>query len=186
MAHLFCELSVRRDGEDGNQSSFDFPLRQEQLADALGLTPVHVNRTIQGLRAEGLVTIDKRRIDLPDVSQLRRIAGFDVSYLHVEGPSEVLLPRNQTRTVSREAETSLATRQPVQSADLLLRETNHRSCNDLQMDVGLLGVQSRRATTAEVREALSDAQQRVAVLARARSVLHSDPQSSRVTFWFRC
>lgn len=56
--------------------------------------------------------------------------------------------------------------------DLLLRETNHRCSNDLQLVVSLLALQSRRAGNPEVSRALDDAMKRVAVLARARSILH--------------
>jgi len=52
LAHLLCELSARLDGEDGNESCFELPVTQEQLADALGLTSVHVNRTMLQLRTE--------------------------------------------------------------------------------------------------------------------------------------
>lgn len=67
-------------------------------------------------------------------------------------------------------------RQSPQGDDLLLRETNHRSSNDLQMVVSLLGLQSRRATVPETRQALADAMERVGILARARSGLHRDRQ----------
>jgi two-component sensor histidine kinase len=56
--------------------------------------------------------------------------------------------------------------------DLLLRETYHRSSNDLQLVISLLSLQSRRAAHPEAREALADAMARVAVLAHARSDLH--------------
>jgi two-component sensor histidine kinase len=60
---------------------------------------------------------------------------------------------------------SPAARQPAQSDDLLLRETNHRCSNDLQLVVSLLSLQSRRANSDETRQALADAMERVAVLA---------------------
>lgn len=56
--------------------------------------------------------------------------------------------------------------------DLLLRETYHRSSNDLQLVVSLLSMQSQRATNIEARDALADAMARVAVLAHARSDLN--------------
>lgn len=56
--------------------------------------------------------------------------------------------------------------------DLLLRETNHRCANDLQLVVSLLGLQSRRAEIPEVRQALADAMDRVAILARARGAIN--------------
>lgn len=88
LAHLLCELSVRLDAEDGNESSFVLPLTQELLADALGLTSVHVNRTLQQLRSEGMIVTESRTMTLPDVAGLRRIAGFDPAYLHVDSPME--------------------------------------------------------------------------------------------------
>jgi two-component sensor histidine kinase len=65
-------------------------------------------------------------------------------------------------------------RPPIQNYDLLLRETNHRCSNDLQLVVGLLALQSRRAANPEVREALSDAMERVSILAHARRALHQE------------
>ena len=82
LAHLICELSVRLDADDGNKSQFLLPLTQEQIGDALGLTAVHVNRTMQRLRADGLVMTTDRHITVPDVAQLRRTCGFDPTYLH--------------------------------------------------------------------------------------------------------
>lgn len=64
------------------------PLTQEQLADALGLTSVHVNRTIRELRDDGLLVTGSRTMALPDVAGLRRVAGFDVGYLHLARPAE--------------------------------------------------------------------------------------------------
>jgi len=56
IAHLLCELALRLEkigaGHDGR---FDFPLTQEQLADATGLTSIHTNRTLQSLRGDGLI-----------------------------------------------------------------------------------------------------------------------------------
>ena len=69
-------------------------------------------------------------------------------------------------------------RQPEQDHDLLLRETNHRCSNDLQLVVSLLGLQSRRAASPEVRQALSDAMDRVSILARARGAMQRERQPS--------
>ncbi len=70
--------------------------------------------------------------------------------------------------------TALALRPIAQGDDLLLRETNHRCCNDLQLVVSLLALQSRRAGNDETREALADVMERVAILARARSAQHRE------------
>lgn len=82
LAHLLCELSVRLQAEEGNESSFQFPITQEQVADALGLTAVHVNRTFHQLKDEGLVQFANRTIIFPDVARLRKVGGFEPSYLH--------------------------------------------------------------------------------------------------------
>lgn len=66
-------------------------------------------------------------------------------------------------------------------ADLLLRETNHRFANDLQLVVSLLSLQSRNAASPEARDALDDATRRVSVLARARADLASQDPSDLQT-----
>jgi len=91
LAHLLCELSVRLDAEHGNESRFAFPLTQEQVADTLGLTSVHVNRTMQQLRTEGLVMTANRTMTLPDTARIRQISGFDPRYLHIDPPAETQL-----------------------------------------------------------------------------------------------
>lgn len=86
LCHLLCELGQRVvPNQADNQISFDLPLTQEQIADTLGLTSVHVNRTLQQLRGEGLVATDRRTISIPDVAKLRGVAEFDGRYLH-DGP----------------------------------------------------------------------------------------------------
>jgi len=82
---------------------------------------------------------------------------------------------------SKLATTSPGSRQPTQGDDLLLRETNHRCSNDLQLVVSLLALQSRRVTTPEARDALMDATSRVAVLARARAELSQQRQANLQT-----
>jgi CRP-like cAMP-binding protein len=84
MAHLFCELLVRLQavGEaDGN--GYWFPLTQLELADTLGLSDVHVNRTLQQLRSEGLIKLDGKRLEILDVERLKAFSGFDPNYLHL-------------------------------------------------------------------------------------------------------
>lgn len=92
VAHFLCEISVRTgSGKAGDK--FDLPLTQELIADAVGLTPIHVNRTLQQLRLEGLITSIGRTITIPDFDRLRAACGFDASYLrHLE--SGASLPRS--------------------------------------------------------------------------------------------
>ena len=84
LAHLFCELSVRLNAEQNGESRFDFPLTQELMADALGLTSVHVNRSMRQLRDEGLVEIKDRIMTLANVADLQTVGGFDQRYLHLD------------------------------------------------------------------------------------------------------
>jgi DNA-binding transcriptional regulator LsrR (DeoR family) len=89
MAHLFCELLVRLQAvglvED---NSFDFPLTQEELADTLGVSTVHVNRMLQDMRAAGLITLAGKRLAIHDVDGLNRMAEFDPNYLHLVRQSD--------------------------------------------------------------------------------------------------
>lgn len=85
IAHLFCELHARMalvglvsDGQ------FRLPLTQEVIADATGLTPVHVNRVLQRLRSDALIVLERGELEILDAAALRRLAGFDPNYLHRE------------------------------------------------------------------------------------------------------
>ena len=83
LAHLLCELAVRLEGAiEDDAVRLDLPLKQEQIADVLGLTPVHVNRTLQRLRFLGVIESRGRIIDIPSVAKLSDIAEFDERYLH--------------------------------------------------------------------------------------------------------
>jgi DNA-binding transcriptional regulator LsrR (DeoR family) len=64
--------------------SYDFPLTQEELAMCLGLTPVHVNRTLQELRRAGLVDLAARQVRIPDFTALAAAGQFDPGYLYLE------------------------------------------------------------------------------------------------------
>ena len=59
-------------------------MTQEQLGDALGLTSVHVNRTLKGLESDGLITRNRRFISFPRTDALRDIADFNARYLHMD------------------------------------------------------------------------------------------------------
>ena len=85
LAHLLCELAIRLEAEGlAEEYGYELPMTQEQLADALGLTPVHVNRTLKALEADGLVTRNKRNISFPDWERMRSVADFNQRYLHLE------------------------------------------------------------------------------------------------------
>jgi DNA-binding transcriptional regulator LsrR (DeoR family) len=61
------------------------PLTQELIADALGLTPVHVNRTLRALREDGLIAMDGRSITILDFEALALLSDFENSYLGAVG-----------------------------------------------------------------------------------------------------
>lgn len=83
LAHLICELHVRLQVVGlADRDTFQFPLTQQDLADALGLTPVHINRVLRRLRTERLIVLERRRLTVADVERLRELAGFTLVYLH--------------------------------------------------------------------------------------------------------
>jgi CRP-like cAMP-binding protein len=85
IAHLLCELGRRQEVAGlSERTGYDFPMTQEHLADATGLTPVHVNRTLRALQADGLIAREKRHIHIPDWERLRDLAGFSELYLHLD------------------------------------------------------------------------------------------------------
>ena len=85
IAHLFCELRVRlgivgmTDGD-----SYALPLTQAELGECMGLTSVHVNRTLKELRERGLVEFRSGRVTISDLPALEQIAEFDPGYLYLE------------------------------------------------------------------------------------------------------
>ncbi len=88
LAHFLCELHVRlRQMASPGLDESDIPLTQEQLADLLGLTPVHINRTLRSLEASGAVRRTGRRLRVANVEQLYTIAGFSDLYLHRDNSS---------------------------------------------------------------------------------------------------
>ena len=85
MAHLFCELHVRL-GIVGRTTDrmFEFPLTQRELSECLGLTVVHVNRTLQELRRRRIIEAENRQVTIPDKLALEALAEFDPNYLQLD------------------------------------------------------------------------------------------------------
>ena len=82
MAHLICESHYRLSlVEPGLGQQMPFPLTQDDLADVLGLTPVHINRKLQQLRQEGLIALRSKQLTILDLRTLQQVAGFDSAYL---------------------------------------------------------------------------------------------------------
>jgi CRP-like cAMP-binding protein len=85
MAHLLCEIFFRlRLAGLVEGSSCDFPLTQADLADATGLSKVHVNRTLQELRAAELVALKGKMLTVPSLERLMNAGLFNPNYLHID------------------------------------------------------------------------------------------------------
>jgi CRP-like cAMP-binding protein len=83
LAHLLAEIGTRLQAMDlAPGDRFELPMTQLDIADALGLTPVHVNRVVQELRREGLLELRKHSVSLPDLPRLKELGDFDDLYLH--------------------------------------------------------------------------------------------------------
>ena len=82
VAHLFCELHerLRRAGLVGDHS-FDLPLTQEDIAAATGMSLVHVNRLLQRLRKDGLISLQGKHLRILEPQRFRHLAEFDPAYL---------------------------------------------------------------------------------------------------------
>jgi CRP-like cAMP-binding protein len=82
IAHLICELAARLEIAGLTQNRwFDFPLTQQNMADACGLSIVHVNRILQELRRRGLISLEGRRLFLLKRGELAQVAEFCPNYL---------------------------------------------------------------------------------------------------------
>jgi len=85
MAHLFCELHARLELVGRTRGdTYELPLKQRELAECLGLTVVHANRTLQELRRRGLVEFENKQLTLLDRRGIEGVAEFDPAYLYLE------------------------------------------------------------------------------------------------------
>jgi len=85
ISHLLLELyfRLRTVGLTWNGTA-DFPLTQVDIADATGLTPVHVNRTLQELRRDDLIVLERKQLHIPDLKRLSEASMFNPNYLHLD------------------------------------------------------------------------------------------------------
>ena len=84
IAHLLCEVFVRlRSVGLANGNECEFPITQTEIGDALGLSTVHVNRSLQELRADGLVDLRRGILAIQDWDGLKKAGEFDPTYLHL-------------------------------------------------------------------------------------------------------
>jgi CRP-like cAMP-binding protein len=85
IAHILCEFSMRLEEAGLAQNHrYELPMSQEQLADAVGLTSVHVNRVLRQLEEEGLIGRRKRAIVIEDWARMRHVGDFNERYLHYD------------------------------------------------------------------------------------------------------
>ncbi len=86
MAHFFMELAERLSLVGlATEAEFKYPLSQFVLADALGLTAIHVNRVLRQLRERGMLTLQRNTVKIHDLHALRELAGFQGGYLNSRG-----------------------------------------------------------------------------------------------------
>jgi CRP-like cAMP-binding protein len=84
LAHILCEIYARYEAVGLTEDKgFALPLTQTELADAMGLSAVHANRTIQALRGSGMVEMEAGHVTILDLKQLQTFAQFDPTYLHL-------------------------------------------------------------------------------------------------------
>jgi CRP-like cAMP-binding protein len=90
VAHILCEwvLRLRAVGLVKDHTC-DLPMTQNELADATGISTVHVNRVLQELRGNGLIVLRGNRLEVLDWDQLRQVGDFDPTYLHFTGREAV-------------------------------------------------------------------------------------------------
>ena len=91
-AHLFCEGLGGQEVYDSQQAvglaergAYRLEIGQAALADAVGLSTVHLNRTLRTLREAGLARLSRGRVEIPDLARLRAFAAFDGGYLGLDG-----------------------------------------------------------------------------------------------------
>ena len=83
LAHLVLEIRERlRLVGRAEGDSFMLPMTQDELSDALGLTPVHINRTLKQLRTDGLLSFHRNEVKILDNARFEELAQFDRLYLH--------------------------------------------------------------------------------------------------------
>jgi CRP-like cAMP-binding protein len=89
LAHFLCEMCARLSTQGLNSDGgYDLPITQEELGDAFGMSTVHTNRTLQELRASGLITSAGKRVTINDIKALQELAEYTSHYLHIDQPLE--------------------------------------------------------------------------------------------------
>jgi CRP-like cAMP-binding protein len=90
VAHLMCELSLRLEAAGlAHDHRYELPMTQEQIADATGLTPVHVNRVLKEMDRQGFIVRNRRSVAIEDWERMRTVGDFNSRYLHLEQTAPV-------------------------------------------------------------------------------------------------
>src|SRR5688572_29646210 len=85
ISHILCELMTRLEAVGlAKDHTCEIPITQGEFADATGLSNVHVNRVLQELRGDGLITLKGNTLVALDWDQLRQAGDFDPTYLHLQ------------------------------------------------------------------------------------------------------
>jgi len=106
IAHLLCEIWFRMEAIGRAQSTtYELPITQSDLADAMGLSLVHVNKSLRRLREDGLITFRANEVCVHDWERLRSVGGFDPAYLQLR-PEPSIFPSNYVEAPARASGTS--------------------------------------------------------------------------------
>ena len=85
LAHLFCELYLKQEAVGlAGEHCCPLPITQVDLADATGMTSVHINRVLKEMRGRGLVTLRTQTLVIQAWDELIRACEFDETYLHLQ------------------------------------------------------------------------------------------------------
>ena len=88
ISHLLCELTLRQEEAGLSEGPrYEWPMTQEQIGDATGLTSVHVNRTLQSMRKDGLIDTGSRSVTITNWPALQQAGDFRRAYLHQGTPA---------------------------------------------------------------------------------------------------
>lgn len=83
LAHVLCELLLRLRIVGLAENNYDLPISQTDLADTIGVSNVHLNRVLQDLRRENLISWKGEILAIPDIDRLMKYSGFNPNYLHI-------------------------------------------------------------------------------------------------------
>jgi CRP-like cAMP-binding protein len=100
IAHLLCEIRTRLQAIGRAQdAAYELPITQSDLADAVGFSLVHVNKSLKRLREDGLITFRANEVSVHDWERLRSVAGFDPAYLQLR-PEPSIFPSNYVEALA--------------------------------------------------------------------------------------